>query len=184
MAARTLNTTPQEQGLINEIREGDQRAFKILFDRYRVPIYRYCEMMLGDRVVAEDVYQETFVAFYSACQRGEQFHSIHGYLLTVARNQCLNLLRNKKKTVPIEDAHELQYEDNHHLNDIKPILYGALQKLPAQYREAFLLFEIEGYSYSEIAEYCDIGINTVRNRIFRAKKSLRNILGSDMRENI
>ncbi len=174
--------TAEEQRLIREIKEGNQKSFQILFERYRIPIYRYCELMLGDGVIAEDAYQETFIAFYTACNRDEQFSSIHAYLLTVARNQCLNLLRNRKLQVPIEDVHELQYEDDHNLSDVKPMLYKALQQIPAQYREAFLLFEIEGYSYTEIAEYCQVELNTVRNRIFRAKKSLRKLLGPTLRD--
>lgn len=183
MLVETLNTTAEEQELVERIHNGDAEAFRILFERYRTVVYRFCQLMVNVQEAAEDIYQETFVVFYEACCKGEQFRSIKGYLMTVARNRCLNLLRDRQRNVLLEENSDLQYEYNPELAEIKQYLQDALLQIPEHYREAFLLFEVEGYSYNEIAEYSGVDRGIVKNRIYRAKQSLRKILGSVLSDN-
>lgn len=184
MAANALGTVEEEQGLVERISQGDAEAFRILFERYRVIVYRFCQLMMGKQETTEDIYQETFVAFYEACCRGERFRNVRGYLITVARNRCLNQLREKNRDVPLDDHSELQYEFRPELSDISEFLQKALLRIPEQYRESFILFEIEGYSYNEIAQYSGVERSVVKNRIYRAKQSLKKILAPILHDNV
>lgn len=165
-----------DEQLTEKVRQGDHKAFEILFERHRTPIYRFCLLMLGDRLVAEDAYQEAFIALYQSCRRKERIRSVRGFLLTVARRKCLNLLRDDYKQVALDDDIVEAYEIDIDLVGVSDLLKAALLKIPAQYREAFLLFELEGYSYKEIADCLDVNLDVVRNRIFRGKKALQKIL--------
>ncbi len=184
MTSKALRISTEEQELTNRVREGDAEAFRILFERYRLVLYRFCNLMVNDRAAAEDIYQETFIVFYETCCKGEKIQNVRGYLITIARNRCLNLLRDRQRSISLEEEAVLEMEAEYDLNnvDMNDILRSALLEIPEQYRESFLLFELEGYSYTEIAEYCDVDRGTVRNRIYRAKQSLRKILGPIMRD--
>lgn len=178
MTSDKVKTSIEEQELTNRVREGDFEAFRVLFERYRLVVYRFCNLMINDHAAAEDIYQETFIVFYDACCKGEEIRNVQSYLITVARNRCLNLLRDRQRNVSLEEdlAVPLRYEPDLNKVDMNEILRSALSKIPEQYRESFLLFELEGYSYAEIAEYCNVDLGTVRNRIYRAKQSLKKIL--------
>lgn len=176
MSSSSIESRVSDELLTERIMQGDQHAFRILFERYRMPIYRFCLLMLGERPAAEDVYQEAFISLYSTCRRGETIRSVRAYLLTIARRRCLNHLRSDGKHVPLDDSTQLTYEVDHDLLDLNNILQEALLEIPAQYREALLLFEMEGYSYRQIADSLGVSDDIVRNRIYRAKKALQKIL--------
>lgn len=165
-----------DAALTQRVTEGDQEAFRLLFERHRMAVYRFCVLMLGNRTVAEDIYQEAFISLYHACRRKEIIHSVRAYLLTIARRRCLNQLRSDGRHVILDEAETIVYEMNLDMIGVGEVLKDALQRIPAQYRESFLLFEIEGYSYKDIATCLDVTVDIVRNRIFRAKKALQKIL--------
>ncbi len=182
MIAISHDMALEEQVLAERIGAGDQQAFRVLFERYRASIYRYCLLMLGDRDRAEDIYQDAFMNFYRACREGKTMYSVRGYLVTVARTRCLSAIKKAKRTAALEDVPEPSFSPKVGSADINDHLRQALLEIPEQYREAFLLFELEGYSYEEIAEYLDVSHNVVKNRIYRAKQSLQKILGPLLRD--
>jgi RNA polymerase sigma-70 factor (ECF subfamily) len=166
----------EEQQLAQRAGEGDHEAFNALFERYRTGIYRFCLLMLGDAAAAEDVYQEVFLNFYRACRRGQTMQSVRGYLVASARTRCLNDIRLATRTTDFSSLTEPSYEPDIAASDTGEHLRLALQSIQPQYREAFLLFEYEGYSYDEIARQLGITNDVVKNRIYRAKQALQKIL--------
>jgi len=155
---------------------GDQGAFTILFERYKAGIYRYCLLMTGIQVMAEDIYQEVFISFYRACRDGTTMFNVHGYLIRSARNRCLNALQRSGRTVSIDDIVEPSYECDPSDFETSEYLRQALDAIPPHYRDAFLLFEFEGLSYDEIAEHLEVTHDVVKNRIYRAKQALQKLL--------
>lgn len=103
---------------------------------------------------------------------------MQGFLLVVARRRCLNVIRSDQYNVPLSDAHLADHTVAVDVGQIDLDLHlrQALAELPMQYRETFLFFEVEGYSYEEIAEHMGVSFNVVRNRIYRAKKALQGLL--------
>jgi len=169
----------EESVLIQRVAAGDDSAFAILFERYKSPVYRFCAMILGDRATAEDVYQEIFLNFYRICRTGTQIGDIKRYLMAAARNRSLNALRiqNRYSTLDEEDfSLHLSYQYDDTATDLNEQVQRALAAIPPQYREAFVLFEFEGYSYEEISTQLGISNNVVRNRIYRARQALVKIL--------
>jgi RNA polymerase sigma-70 factor (ECF subfamily) len=117
-----------------------------------------------------------FLNFYRACRDGRDMYNVRGYLLTAARSRCINELRVSRRFGEIEHIPELGHEPDPANYDLAEHLQQALQQIAPQYRETFLLFEIEGYSYDEIASTLDISLGVVKNRIYRAKQALQKIL--------
>lgn len=176
VAAFSSDAMITDEMLTERVMQGDQDAFRLLFERHRTPMYRFCMLMLGKHAVAEDIYQEAFISLFRACRKGEVIHNVRAYLLTVARRRCLNQMRNNGRYLPLDEDISLTYEMDLDSLGVGDALQDALLRIPAQYRETFLLFEIEGYSYKEVAECLDVSIDIVRNRIYRAKKALQKIL--------
>jgi RNA polymerase sigma-70 factor (ECF subfamily) len=174
----------EEQRLAERAGAGDHAAFTQLFERYRLGIYRFCLLMLGDGDAAEDVYQEVFLNFYRACRKGQTMHNVRGYLIASARTRCLNAIRSSNRMTGTENMVEEMVEPDVAASDTAAHLQAALQAIAPQYREAFLLFEYEGYSYEEIATQLDVTHDVVRNRIYRAKQALQKILRPILRDDV
>ena len=81
----------------------------------------------------------------------------------------------------LDDEEIISYEPDEAAGDTREHLQRALQSIPPQYRDALLLFELEGYSYDEISKHFGISLGVVKNRIYRAKQALQKILGPLLR---
>lgn len=180
--ATYLNTAQQnannrdDEVLVEQIRAGDHSAFTKLFQKYKAGIYRFCLLMLGEAQAAEDIYQDIFLNFYRNCREGQPIRNVRHYLFGAARNRCLRQLQIARRVEPLPDLETLDYASDERQNDIKLQLEEALQRINPVYREAFLLFELEDYSYEEIAAQLEVSREVVRNRIYRAKQALQKIL--------
>jgi len=163
--------------LLSKKNRESEYAFLEIYRRYSGRIYAYCKRFLGNRDDAMDALQDTFVNFYQAADEPKEMTNLPAYLLRIARNLCLNLVRQNKKTTQLEDymyfESKMEEADS---NELLGLIHTALQQLPADYREAFILREYEGMSYQEIADFLNISLSLVKIRIFRAKEKLREIL--------
>jgi RNA polymerase sigma-70 factor (ECF subfamily) len=170
-------TTDDDQLLAEQAGKGDHTAFNTLFERYKGRIYRFCLLMLGDEAAASDIYQDVFIRFYRACREGQRMYNVRGYLVTVARTRCISALRDMKRLTSMDEELEIACQPDETVFDTNAHLQQALMSIAPQYREAFLLFELEGYSYDEISRQLEITHDVVKNRIYRAKQALQKILG-------
>lgn len=176
VTATITDQRAEDRELATRAGAGDHAAFTLLFERYKTRVYRYAFLMVGDEKVAEDLYQEVFINFYKACREGTEMYNVHGYLLRSVRNRCLNSLRHTSRQVSLDEAVDLYVEIDPSDADLQKHLRAALDAIAPQYREAFLLFAVEGYTYGEIAEQIDASLDVVKNRIYRAKQALQKIL--------
>jgi RNA polymerase sigma-70 factor, ECF subfamily len=172
----------EDQQLAERAGRGDHASFSVLFERYKGRIYRFCLLMLGDEAAAADIYQEVFINFYRACREGQAMHSVQGYLITAARTRCLNAIKASQRFATFDRELEIPYEPDETAADTNAHLQQALMSIQPQYREAFLLFELEGYSYEEIGRQLNISHDVIKNRIYRAKQALQKILGPLLRD--
>lgn len=179
MTVVEFNAGDVEGLLVERIARGDKAAFQILFDRYESGVYRFCLLILGNVDVAQDVYQETFVGFYQACREVKEIRNVRGWLMSRARSLCLNYLRDSRRRVELLQSRRPDDSAGVDVGNIgiEDHLRKALLEIPNHYREALLLFEVEGYSYKEIEEYLGVDFHTVKNRIYQAKRALQKILG-------
>lgn len=154
-----------------------QQALTLLYRRYSQRIYTYCRKITGDNHTAEDLLQETFVKIFDAGRQGRQIDNFPAYLMTIARNLCLShRARARLQYVPVEDFHLTVRDVPYEQKELLQLIQTALDLLPDDYREAFVLREYNGLTYNEISDIVGQSIDVVKVRIFRAKKKLRDIL--------
>lgn len=153
-------------------------AFAELYARYSSIVYAYCVRVMGDRDQAADVFQDTFIRFFQSAERHPTMDNVKGYLLTISRNLCLN---EKKRA----SNHNLEFDEvlynpgislEHERNEMMELIAHALELLPQDMREAFVLREYQGLSYKEMTVILDIKLETAKVRVFRARQRIKEIL--------
>ncbi|MBX3043787.1 MAG: RNA polymerase sigma factor [Candidatus Kapabacteria bacterium] len=169
--------------LLGEDRETASEAFKAIYDRYSPVVHSYCIKVLGYEETAEDVFQETFIKFFNNYSRESDRFNIQGYLLTIARNLCLNVKRDKKETVS-DDYLDVLYseEQSYEQKELLGLINRTIELLDEEHREAFVLREYSGLEYSEIAELCKTSVSNAKSRVFRAKQKIKKILEPYLKE--
>ncbi|MFA6135299.1 MAG: sigma-70 family RNA polymerase sigma factor [Phycisphaerae bacterium] len=172
-----------EKAIIQRVLNGDVEAFRQIVERYQGPVIRMIGRFIRDKHACEDVGQEVFLAAY---KRIGSFDPARGqfltWLLAIARNLSRNAL--KKRSVPStaelpERVHCLEPCDEAAKNEFYRRLDEALAALPDEQRLAFILAEVEGLAYQQIADIEAVPIGTIRSRINRAKSALRSLLAEE-----
>ncbi|RMF33854.1 MAG: RNA polymerase sigma factor [Chlorobiota bacterium] len=151
-------------------------AFTELYHRHAPRVYAYCRRIMGDDDVAKDAFQEAFLRFYSSADPTRLMTNVPAFLLRIARNVCLNIKRSARPTLELEDYHNITREQPYENDELAELLARALELLPLEYREAFVLHEYEGLSYAEIGAMTGVSADVVKVRAFRARQKLRTIL--------
>ena len=168
---------------IAQAKKGDADAFAFLVETYETSVYRLALRMCGNAHDAEEVAQEAFVAAWKGLPafRGESKFSSWLYQLTT--NAAIDFLRREKRhraAVPIEDEPEPATPDTPQQameeSEVRQALQQALDTLTPEHREIFLLRQMRQLSYEEIGRLLGLESGTVKSRLSRAKKQLREIL--------
>jgi RNA polymerase sigma factor (sigma-70 family) len=160
-----------------------------LYERHYASVLRFCRRRLGTREEAEDAAQTTFCYALGGLRRGVVPASETAWLLTIARNVCLNRWDAARRRGRVEIARDPQL-----LQEVAPgrpdsgvavtDLDEALRKLPEQQRRAILLREWQGLSYADIATELGVSRSAVETLIFRARKALVRELGGERTRNL
>ena len=174
-------------GLLERARRGDESAFAELFERHRTAVFRYALHMCGP-AAAEDVVQEVFLALLRQLARYDAGRgTLQAYLLGIARRQALRSLAGRKAEYwpdPSLDASENPVETSSQPTPaIDPFLASseaetvervrtAIAALPAVYREAVVLCELNDLDYQAAALVMNCPVGTVRSRLHRARAML------------
>lgn len=175
-------STPNEDpdgGLIAAMAAGNTQALDELYARYGGQILAFLVARLNNRVVAEEVLQDTMLAAWNnaANFRGES--SVKTWLLVIARNRAINTQRRyQPQMVDVEAAYDLASADTGPFEAVarefdKALVRDALEHLKPEQREILVLFFFQHLSGPEIAEVLGISIGTVKSRLHRAKEALR-----------
>lgn len=160
-----------------------ENAFQELYNRYSSMVHAYCIRVLNNLETAEDIFQETFIKFFQHVQSDRKTTNIPGFLITIARNLCLNYKRDKIPTVSI-DGYDFKTErnQNYENRELLELITYALDLLEFEYREAFVLREYDGLAYNDIAEITGTTITNAKSRVFRAKQKIKEILQPYLQE--
>lgn len=163
--------------LLGKDKRQSEAAFTEIYQRYSSMVNAYCLRVLGNEEQAEDIFQDTFINFYKNIDTKAEYVNVPGYLITIARNKCLNIKRNRKQTVQIENV-EFTYTDsqNYEQKELLDLINTSLDLLSDDYRDAFVMREYSGMQYSEIANVLNISVNNAKSRVFRARKKIKEIL--------
>lgn len=161
--------------LAEKFRTGDLEAYNQLFEKYHTAIYRYCLKFLGDKELAKDAFQDTFMKMF---EHRFEFKSDNfgAWLYTICRNVCLNMIRGQKKNELFDEITHSNYNQNSIDVGLNEQINKALSMLPLQLKEVLVLREYNDLSYQEIADILGIELSLVKIRIHRARNLLRKIL--------
>lgn len=168
--------------LSNRKRQIAKDAFDELYSRYSTKLYSYCKKILLNDESANDAFQETFTKIIEASKQGKVMTNFAGYLITVARNLCLNEKENIRNTMVYVEDFQMPGGIKNEDKELIDIISVALDNLPLEYRESLILKEFLNYSYKEISELLGISLSIVRIRIHRAKEKLKDILAPYSKE--
>ncbi len=178
-----------ETALIASARNGDTRAFNKLVSYYQDMVYNLTYRILGDADAAADASQDTFLSAYQAVARFKG-GSFKAWLLRIATNACYDQLRLKKRrpTSSLEALYTDSDASSHFVNsqetpeehtlrqELAQTIQGGIATLPPDQRVALVLSDVQGLSYKEIAQVTGVSIGTVKSRLSRARRSLRDYL--------
>jgi RNA polymerase sigma-70 factor (ECF subfamily) len=168
---------PERQQVIEAAR-GDEKSFQLLWSGHRDAVYRFACWMLDDRVAAEDVVQDCFIALLEHPARFDpERASLRTFLLGIARNLCRNRWRRLASEVEF-DHEETAAEESGTLDGLvseeeNAVLKAAIRALPPLQREAIFLFEYEGLSLEEAAAVAQVNVGTLKSRLHRGRERLK-----------
>jgi RNA polymerase sigma-70 factor, ECF subfamily len=154
----------------------------------------YATRMLGDPIAAEDVAQDSFLALFRHLQQVPPA-AYRPWLYRVARNLCLDQLRRRKFKLSLfrdmtrDDEHAFVpvADDNARPDQLAETreateaIEQAIQQLPAKFREAFLLCEVEGMSYEDASAVLGCPVKTVSTRLFRARQRFKSLVSRQIK---
>lgn len=172
-------------------------SFEELVNYFKNPLMNYLYRFIGDRDIAEDILQETFIKVYRKKELYNGSAKVSTWIYTIAGNLAKSEIskRNKRHHLQISTSED----DEKHVDIISPepqpdrvvdsgikaqFIQDALLKVPEIYREAVILRDIQELSYEEIAEMLDITVGTVKSRISRGRAILQKLLRSIYKEDL
>jgi RNA polymerase sigma-70 factor, ECF subfamily len=172
---------------------GDPQAFGTLVDRYQTRLLNFINRTIGDRERAEDLVQEVFIRVFRHLHRFDQTKKFSTWIYTIASNLAKNELRNRSRNPLVlfqtirknweADHRPLQFEDTTARPDdlyrkrfLKDAVEQCVSQLPEHHRDVFVLRELEGKSYQEIAEITGCNLGTVKSRLNRARNSFAQLI--------
>lgn len=174
------NTLLDEHKLLAQVAKGDQRAFRTIYDRYYDRIYGYGLRLLKSDVLTEELVQYTFLKIWTLEGRLTEIENLESYLVTMARNHALDVLRQKKLTAKVNHAFNQDWSESHNeteeeilLNDTRRVLDEAVDMLAPQQKRVYQLCRRQGLTYDEAAKELNLSPATVQSYMKLALSALR-----------
>src|SRR5690349_10455736 len=172
---------------------GESQAFGTLVDRYQTRLLNFVNRTIGDRERAEDLVQEVFIRVFRHLHRFDQSKKFSTWIYTIASNLAKNELRNRSRNPLVlfqtlkknwdADHRPLEWEDTQYKPDdlfrkrhLRRKVEEAVAQLPEHHRIVFVLREMEGKTYEEIADITGCNLGTVKSRLNRARNNFAQII--------
>jgi RNA polymerase sigma-70 factor, ECF subfamily len=169
---------PADELLISRIAQGDRLAMQVLFARHHVRIYRFVLRLMRDEMAAEDVISEVFLDVWRQASRFEGRSAVSTWLIAIARFKALSMLRKRREAeLDDETAHSIEDTSDNperiaQKHDKGQKLRQCLAALSPEHREIIDLVYYHEKSVEEVARIVGIPENTVKTRMFYARKKL------------
>ena len=192
-AVRGQLHTLDDSDVVAAFLKGEERAFQVLVERYQTRLLNFVYRTIGDRERGEDLVQEVFIRVYRHLHRFDRSKKFSTWIYTIASNLAKNELRNRSRNPLVffqtikknwqDDDRPLQFEDSSSRPDdlyrkrhLRELVEASVAQLPEHHRQVFVLRELEGKSYEEIAEITGCNLGTVKSRLNRARNSFAAII--------
>ena len=196
--ASALSWGRDEAELVTELQAGSETAFDWLVTHYHAPVYNLILGMLGDTADAADGSQEVFLKAFRGIHHFRQGSSLKTWLYRIAIRQALNHKRWFKRHLQKNVSLDVEPEEGHRAievedlgpspfeqlaaHEIQVAVQHALAQVPDVFRSAVILRDLEGLSYEEVAEVIECSVGTVKSRILRGRRALKEILEPLLRD--
>ena len=177
---------PTDEELIFNFQQGDIHAFEEIVRRYKNPLYNFTNRLLGDSIFSEDIVQETFLRVYRNKHRYHQIAKFSTWIYTIASNLAKTELRRRKIrkffSISSKGTDERDYDLPDLGTDVEKEIDGVLKNeiilkeinaLPAHFRQAVLLRDVQDLSYDEISVILSVPLGTVKSRVNRGRGRLQ-----------
>jgi RNA polymerase sigma-70 factor, ECF subfamily len=189
---------PSDSDLLARAQQGDATAFRALIRRHDKYLYRVARSVLPNDEEAEDVIQETFIRAYTALADFRGDASLRTWLTRITLNEAARRRKRQRATVDLaalQAAQERNARSAHAQsltapdrdpertaaqNQIRKMLEKAIDDLPATFRTVFILRDVEDVSIKEAAQLLGLREETVKTRLHRARRMLRETLGEQL----
>ena len=179
-----------DNNLIEQIKQKDRLAYKILVEKYQLMIINICLGFTQNYHDAEDLAQEVFIDVYTTAYKFRAESKLSTWIYRIAVNKSLNYIRDNKKRKSIKslsgksndkksqaiDVEDDVYKGSEYLlenEERKNNLHNAISSLPEKQRTAFVLSKYEDLSYKEISNVMQLSVSSVESLLFRAKQNLQ-----------
>jgi RNA polymerase sigma-70 factor (ECF subfamily) len=174
-----------DEALMQEVKGGSLDAFQALYYRHHRSVFNFLLRALGDRSIAEDLLQETFLRMFARREDYRPTAAFRTWLFTIARNLIIDQFRRQRSGPDLERAESLETMVDPgaaplreaEAQELAELLQNAVQRLPPSQREVLLLSRFGGLSPAEIAEVTGTSPTAVRVTLHRALRRLRDLLG-------
>jgi RNA polymerase sigma-70 factor (ECF subfamily) len=182
--------TDYEILLIKRSKKGDTDSFEELISNYQLNAYNIAFRMLGNQEDAKDCTQDALIKVYKSIGKFKGNSSFSTWLYRIVTNTCKDFIRKKKEVLYLDNdikgeegniKRELRDEGDTpetvlEKSELKEVVTQAISELNEDHREVIVLRDINGYSYDEIAEILNCSHGTVKSRINRGRKALKEVL--------
>lgn len=174
--------TPDRE-LMGMVAGGDRAAFTEVMHRHEDMVFAVCLRLMGNRDLAFDATQETFITVFRKADRFRGESALTTWLYRVATNTCFDLQRKAKRRAtealpehydPIDRGANDPFESA----DVRPDIAAAIAELPHEYRAAIVLADAHGLALGDVADILDVPVGTVKSRVYRARRLLAEALGN------
>lgn len=169
----------QDADLVQRCLHGNSKAFEILIERYQKPIYNLALRLSTNTEDAEDITQTVFVKVYEKLNTFNPKHKFFSWLYKIAVNESLNFLNRRRNYERFDEevhSREKPQEESFPDHEIDKKIDNALLELKPDYRIVVVLNHFQDLSYKEIGFILNVHENTVKSRLFSARKKLKSLL--------
>lgn len=176
-----------DEAVLERYLQGDKACFEILVERYQRELYHFLTRFLGDRTLAEDVFQETFLQVHQSAGQFNRERKFRPWLFTIAANKARDTLRStlRRPMNPLQasidptDEGSAQFVDLMQATDLSPdvqleqadlqrLVQATVQAMPDHLREVLLLSYFHHFSYRQISEMIHVPLGTIKSRLHAA----------------
>ncbi len=189
-----------DKQLIKKILENNDQAFSILVEKYKKLVYAAIFRLVHDRNDAEDIFQDVFIEVYRSIYYLRNENDLSAWLFKISYNKTVSFLRKKnpaRVNTDFDKECKLQAVANNDSvvdyqtparkledQEIKYVLYAAIDRLPEMQKKVWLMHKFEDYSHKEIGEKLELSVASVESLIYRAKFTLRKSLYAYFKKNL
>lgn len=186
-----------EKQLLERVAQGDEAAFKILFDTYREKLYRYISGIIKSKEVAEEIVMDVFLKIWTGRDMITEINNFNAFLFRIAyhksidflraasRNKALKQLlwktvavsaRNSSNQAEIQVTGDIRTDDKVIMEEYEAALHKAISLLPPKRRQVYQLSREDGLSHEQIAGVLHISRHTVNNHIVESRRFIQSFL--------